>query len=475
MSDQVTEIKVFVASPGDVSQERKHLHEVLEEINTSLGPRKLRLKYVGWEQVYPGMGRPQEVINEQISPEDCDVFIGIMWGRFGTPTGGFGSGTEEEFQKAYESWKHNKKPRIFFYFCSKTPPIAKQEEWEQYSKVLDFKRSLEADKGLIWTYPGSKGFQKVVRGHLMGALADPDLVPNAVPKKPSPNSGAPTAVPVTPTDVVPEPPPPPRFTAFVASVRDVLEPLRAGLIERLILKDIEVSRPQADPEVNRALMARANVCIHLLEGSSHPAVERQFDEGRGHAQWQILWLSPRIELSAADPDPFRQKLFALQTREGNFDFMRGRNAVAEIVERVESRREEWLRRNGRGIFFNAHGNDKSLAQEVFDYLMEKQVETLMNEDDLGEPSKSLQEFDEKARRSRAIVVFFGAVNAVWVAARLMEIMKLIYAREYAIEKLGIYAAPPPKEKVQIRLPGGFVPTWMDNTKGFDPHTLDDLL
>jgi Domain of unknown function (DUF4062) len=462
MSDQVTEIKVFVASPGDVSQERKHLHEVLEEINTSLGPRKLRLKYVGWEQVYPGMGRPQEVINEQISPEDCDFFIGIMWSRFGTPTGGFGSGTEEEFQKAYGSWAHNKKPRIFFYFCSKAPTFADEDDLEQYRKVMRFRRSLEADKGLIWTYPGSKGFQKLVREHLMSALAGP------VPPPP-PNPEAQVLEPIS----VPEPPP--RFTAFVASVRDVLEPLRAGLIEKLILKDIEVFRPQADPEVNRALMARANVCIHLLEGGSHPVVERQFDEGRCHAQWQILWLSPRIELSAADPDPFRQKLFPLQTREGNFDFMRGRNAVAEIVERVESRREEWLRRKGRGIFFNTHGNDKSLAQEVFDYLVDQQVEALMNEDDFGEPSKSLQEFDEKARRSRAIVVFFGAVNAAWVAARLMEIMKLIYAREYAIEKLGIYAAPPPKERIQIRLPGGFVPTWMDNTKGFDPHTLDDLL
>lgn len=464
MAEQVTSVRVFVASPSDVSQERKLLQEALEEINASLGRRrKFRIEFVGWEHVNPGMGQPQKVVSDQISPQSCDVFIGIMWGRFGTPTEGFSSGTEEEFQQAYESWRQKKSPRIFFYFCDKTLPNPTLDQWEQYGKVLKFRQSL-SESALVCAYPDSAEFASLVRQHLMRALDD--LVPPLAVREPPP----PPALEV-PAD------PPRRFTVFVASVRDVLEPFRAGLLEQLGLRDIEISRPHADSEVSRALMARAHVCVHLLDGVHHPVVAGQLDQSCVHARRQLLWLSPRVELSPADPDPYRQKLFALQSREGNFDFMRGRNAAAEILERIEALRQEWLQRNGQGIFFNTHGNDKSLAQEVFDYLMDQQIEALMNADDLGEPSKALKEFDEKARRSRAIVVFFGAVNAAWVAARMTEIIKLLYTQGYPVEKLGVYAAPPPSKnkKVPIRLPGGFVPIWMDNTEGFNPRTLDALL
>ncbi len=458
MLDQVTRIKVFVASPSDVSDERKLLQAVLEEINTSLGQRKLRFEYVGWEHVYPGIGkRPQEIINDQISPRDCDVFIGIMWSRFGTPTGEFGSGTEEEFQQAYESWQQKKSPRIFFYFCDKPPTITNKEQYEQYGKVLAFRENLNNEKGLIWTYPESVEFQRSVRRHLMLALDD--LVPLQISEDPPP--------PVAPQ----------RFTVFVASVRDNLKPLRAGLIEQLSSRDVEVQQPQADVDATRELMAKAHVCIHLLDAVFHPVVDQQLDASCDRAQRQILWLSPRAELSPADPDPYRQKLIALPGRSGNFEIIRSRNAAPEILERIEKLREEWLLRLGRGIFFNTHGSDKSRAQEVFDYLTDLNIEALMNDDDLGEPSKSLKEFDEKARRSRAIVVFFGAVNAAWVAARMMEVIRLVFTRGYPVEKLGVFAAPPPSknEKVPIRLPGGIVPIWMDNTERFDPRTLDGIL
>ena len=61
------------------------------------------------------MGRPQGIINKQIG--EYDIFIGMMWKRFGTPTGKAGSGTEEEFRLAYEYWETTKSVMILFYFC----------------------------------------------------------------------------------------------------------------------------------------------------------------------------------------------------------------------------------------------------------------------------------------------------------------------------------------------------------------------
>jgi len=51
-----------------------------------------------------------------------DIFIGILWKKFGTLTGRACSGTEEEFNRAYERYKENpSKLRIMFYF--KTAPL----------------------------------------------------------------------------------------------------------------------------------------------------------------------------------------------------------------------------------------------------------------------------------------------------------------------------------------------------------------
>ena len=80
---------VLVASPSDVLAERTRLEEVIHELNAtwsrSLG---IRLDLIRWEtHAYPALGEDaQAVINTQV-PDDYDIFVGIMWHRFGTPTG----------------------------------------------------------------------------------------------------------------------------------------------------------------------------------------------------------------------------------------------------------------------------------------------------------------------------------------------------------------------------------------------------
>ena len=81
MPEQFTNLKVFVASPSDVSEERKLLEQVVIELNKLIGTRlKYRLELIKWESdTYPGLGDDaQDVINKQIG-DDYDVFIGIIW------------------------------------------------------------------------------------------------------------------------------------------------------------------------------------------------------------------------------------------------------------------------------------------------------------------------------------------------------------------------------------------------------------
>lgn len=161
-------ISVFVASPSDVSDERAKLEDIIREINeTRSRELGLRLELVRWEtHAFPDINDDaQAVINEQI-PDDYDLFIGIMWQRYGTPTGRAGSGTVEEFERAKARFDaDNDSVKIMFYF--KDDPIPpSQIDSEQITKVNDFKNRLGGEGSLCWKFVGIEEFEKFIRIHL---------------------------------------------------------------------------------------------------------------------------------------------------------------------------------------------------------------------------------------------------------------------------------------------------------------------
>ena len=85
-----------------------------------------------------------------------DIYLGIMATRFGTPTGRYGSGTEQEFKAALRQWKQAGSPWITFYFHDRPPMSSDPAEVEQYLKVCQFRKELEA-LGLVGTYRGVRG------------------------------------------------------------------------------------------------------------------------------------------------------------------------------------------------------------------------------------------------------------------------------------------------------------------------------
>ena len=103
MAETVTLLRVFVSSPGDVAEERQLLEEVVDRVNRTEGiGRGIILQLWKWEEnalrrIGPS---PQQVIDEQLP--QYDIYLGILGGRFGTPTDTYGSGTEKEFHDALE-------------------------------------------------------------------------------------------------------------------------------------------------------------------------------------------------------------------------------------------------------------------------------------------------------------------------------------------------------------------------------------
>lgn len=121
-------LSIFVASPSDVADERSRLEDVVRELNITWSRELgLRLELVRWEtHAYPDFGvDPQAVINNQI-PDDFDIFIGVMWCRYGTPTNRAESGTIEEFKRAKA--RHDADPEsvgLMVYFKDEPVPPSK--------------------------------------------------------------------------------------------------------------------------------------------------------------------------------------------------------------------------------------------------------------------------------------------------------------------------------------------------------------
>lgn len=169
-------IKVFVASPSDVVEERNALAKLIADINdvlAYLAPEKsLTLELVRYEtHSYPDIGAPQDVINREI-PVDYDIFIGVMWKRIGTPTATDPSGTVEEFHRACARRKQGSLPRIMFYFCDEHIPIPEaDQDLDQLRQVIKFRKELDS-QGLTSSYPSHVQFAENVRGGLLRAIRD---------------------------------------------------------------------------------------------------------------------------------------------------------------------------------------------------------------------------------------------------------------------------------------------------------------
>lgn len=168
--------RIFIASPGDVMAERERLRAVIADLNRTGNVADqvgVTLEAYDWRNVSPATGRPEQVILDELAIAECEVFIGILWLRFGSPTGGidrhsdrrFGSGTEEEFLRAYESWQSKGRPKILLYRCTRSANLD-QLDPDQYKKVKEFFVNCEADKShpaLYQTYQTLEDYEQQVR------------------------------------------------------------------------------------------------------------------------------------------------------------------------------------------------------------------------------------------------------------------------------------------------------------------------
>ncbi|WP_153787064.1 DUF4062 domain-containing protein [Pseudomonas sp. EMN2] len=158
-------ISFFLASPGDLDEERKIVKNVIDDLNLMLGAKlSILIELVGWEDTGSKTGRPQALINKEL--ERCDVFIGLIWKRWGTPPdteGKFTSGFEEEFYVASEGHKKCKKPLMSLFFKEVEQQLL-IDPGEHLQKVLKFRKKIIDEKEILFeTFKEKEDLERLVR------------------------------------------------------------------------------------------------------------------------------------------------------------------------------------------------------------------------------------------------------------------------------------------------------------------------
>jgi hypothetical protein len=151
MADTRKIVRVFLASPGDLGEERQAAKDSVDEINGLLANELgYHVELVGWEDTVSVFGRPQAIINAEL--DRCELFVGLIWRRWGTPpasSGPYTSGFEEEFRRSMDRREKEGRPEISL-LLKAIPPEFLRDPGDDLKKVLDFRKQLIDEKKILF-------------------------------------------------------------------------------------------------------------------------------------------------------------------------------------------------------------------------------------------------------------------------------------------------------------------------------------
>jgi len=176
MSEEIALYRVFIASPSGLEPERAAFVKTLEGYNLGEAiPQQAMFFHVRWEDTLAGVGRPQELINQDL--DKCDYFVLVLWDRWGTPPGDseYTSGTEEEYRRAMEHLHDRPQYPLkeIIVFFKNVDDQRRRDPGDQLRKVLDFRKRVEdAHLLLYYTFDDTAEFEEKLRRHLGKWLRD---------------------------------------------------------------------------------------------------------------------------------------------------------------------------------------------------------------------------------------------------------------------------------------------------------------
>ena len=165
-------IKILVSCPGDVTSEKEQIKRLCKDFSDeNSGNSNISFTVLDYKDFVGIYGiRPQEQLNEYF--RNYDVYIGILWKRFGTKPGSENSdgkenesGTEEEFYIAIDNYETQGVPKIVFFVKNYDRETKNRLETEQLLKVDEFvEQQIETNNNYINKFKSADEFNsKIVR------------------------------------------------------------------------------------------------------------------------------------------------------------------------------------------------------------------------------------------------------------------------------------------------------------------------
>lgn len=158
-------LRAFLASPGDLDEERRIVREVVDDFNKSWAEFfGYEIVLFGWEESAPSFGRPQEIINENV--DRCDLFLGMIWKKWGTvPThdSTYSSGFEEEFERSVARREQSDRPEIALFFKDVSDDLV-ADPGDDLKKVIAFREKLITEKKILFrSFSTRRELEKMTR------------------------------------------------------------------------------------------------------------------------------------------------------------------------------------------------------------------------------------------------------------------------------------------------------------------------
>ena len=162
-------VKVFIASPGGLEEERRAAKRVVDETNQSHAEHwGCQIQLVGWEATLPGYSRAQSLINQDL--DKCEYFVGVLWDNWGSkPLDGdsrYTSGFEEEYERAKERVEQGIMKDIALFFKD-INEVRLKNLHSTYKKVVKFREEcLRRRKPLFKEFKEIADFEPLLRAKL---------------------------------------------------------------------------------------------------------------------------------------------------------------------------------------------------------------------------------------------------------------------------------------------------------------------
>lgn len=154
-------IKVFIACPNDVKEEKQCVRETISIWN-ALNSEEYGIVYlpVSWDtHSVPESDRsPQDYINEELL-DKCDILIALFWSTVGSKTGRTKSASIEEITRHVAYGK-----RAMIYFCNRAIPIEKISD-KKLKELMKWRDQVR-DKALYGEFNDIKDLNSLIDKHL---------------------------------------------------------------------------------------------------------------------------------------------------------------------------------------------------------------------------------------------------------------------------------------------------------------------